>query len=148
MTNAETFNANYERQCQARKELGQINKTTIFDALAAAHIDLVLVTFDGEGDSGQIQDITASLKEQSVQLPDVKVKLLQAVWGKTEPDESESDIHEAIEMLCYDFLEDDHAGWENNDGAFGEFRIDVATRQVELEFNARYTDVFTEQHTY
>ena len=36
MTNAETWNANYERVQKARKELGQINKTAIFAALAAA----------------------------------------------------------------------------------------------------------------
>lgn len=110
MTNSETDLADHERQCRARKELGQINKSTIFAALAAADIDLVFVTFDGEGDSGQIHDITASCKEQTVPLPDIKVKLLQAVWGKTEPEASEVDLREAIETLCYDFLEDDHAG--------------------------------------
>lgn len=148
MTDAETFTKNYERQCEARRKLGQINKAAIFAVLAAADIDLVLVTFDGEGDSGQIQDITANRKDQPVPLPEVKVKLQQAVWGETEPQVSEVNLQHAIETLCYDFLEDDHAGWENNDGAFGEFRLDVAARQVELDFNFRYTDVFTNHLTY
>ena len=148
MTNAETWNANYERVQKARKELGQINKAAIFAALAAAGIELVLVTFDGEGDSGQIEDVTAGRNDQSVDLPDAKVTLLQASWDKADPDISEVDLREAIETLCYDFLEEDHGGWENNDGAFGEFRLDVAARTVELEFNFRYTDTFTTNLTY
>ena len=39
----------------------------MFDALATAGINTVIVTFDGEGDSGQIQDITA---DDSAQVPD------------------------------------------------------------------------------
>lgn len=148
MTNSETYAADYEHQCRARKELGQINKAAIFAALAAADIDLVFVSFDGEGDSGQIQDITAGRKEQSLPLPDVNVKLLQAGWGKTEPEASEVNLREAIETLCYDFLADDHAGWENDDGGFGEFRIDVLARSVELQINLRYVHTSTTNLTY
>jgi len=148
MTDAETWNANYERVQKARKELGQINKAAIFTALAAAGIDHVLATFDGVGDQGQIDDVTASRNEQPVDLPNVKVTLLQASWDKAEPDISEAGLREAIETLCYDFLEEDHAGWEINDGAFGEFRLDVAAMTVELEFNMRFTDTHTENLTY
>ena len=56
MNNTQTFMQNYEHHSQMRKELGQPNKTPIFDALSAAGITLVLVEFDGEGDSGQITD--------------------------------------------------------------------------------------------
>ena len=59
MNNLETTMSNYERHCQARKELGKANKAAIFDALAAANISLVSVEFDGEGDSGQIDNLTA-----------------------------------------------------------------------------------------
>ena len=61
---------------------------------------------------------------------------------------SESTLEEAIENLCYDYLEETHGGWENNDGGFGEFRIDVAKRTVELEFNGRFTDTCTSNHTF
>jgi hypothetical protein len=55
---------------------------------------------------------------------------------------------EAIEQLCYDFLEQEHGGWENNDGAFGEFTFNVAERTVELEFNGRFSDFTTSSHTF
>jgi hypothetical protein len=54
----------------------------------------------------------------------------------------------AIEILCYDHLEETHCGWENNDGAYGEFLLDVAERTVELEFHERYTATLTENHTF
>lgn len=148
MTDAETWNATSERVPKARKKLGQINKAAIFAALAAADIELVLATFDGVGDSGQIEEVTASRSERPVDFPDVKIKLLQASWNSAAPDATEAGLREAIETLCYDFLEEDHGGWENNEGAFGEFRLDVAARTVELEFHFRYVDTFTTHLTY
>jgi hypothetical protein len=35
-------------------------------------------------------------------------------------------LSEAIETLCYSYLEQEHGGWENNDGAFGTFELDIA----------------------
>ena len=148
MTNTETWNTNYERVQKARKELGQINKAVIFAALAAVGIELVLATFDGVGDQGQIGDVTASRNDQPADLPDAKVPLLQASWDKADHEISEVGLREAIETLCYHFIEEDHGGWENNDGAFGEFRLDVAARTVGLEFSFRYTDTFTTNLTY
>ena len=131
-----------------RKKLGQKNKAKIFAALAAAEIEFVLVTFDGGGDSGQIEDIAASRQQQPVPLPDVKVRLLQAVWGNARPKAVKATLRDAIEALCYDFLEEDNGGWENNGCAFGEFRLDVAARTVRLEFNARYVDTVTDGYRY
>src|SRR5580658_9636103 len=148
MNDSETGNVNYERQCCMRRELGRKNKAAIFAALAVTDIELVFVTFDGVGDSGQIEDITATRQEQPAPLPDVKIRLLQAVWGKAKPKASKVTLRDAVETLCYDFLEDDHGGWEDNDGAFGEFRLDVKARTVDLEFNSRFTDVSTSNHSY
>jgi hypothetical protein len=148
MSDSETIHDNYQRQCHIRKKIGPTNKATIFAALAAADIELVLVTFDGEGDSGQIEDVVASRRERPVSLPDVKIRLLQAVWGKSKPEASKATLRDAIESLCFAFLEEDNGGWENDGGAFGEFRLTVAARTVELEFNARFTDISTSNHSY
>ena len=50
-----------EQQERARRaeQLLAANKDALFDALAAAGIETVTVTFDGYGDSGQIEDIEA-----------------------------------------------------------------------------------------
>jgi len=57
-------------------------------------------------------------------------------------------LREAIETACYDFLTQEHAGWENNDGAYGEFTIDVAERKIELECNVRFCDSTCFTHTF
>lgn len=44
------------------------NKTALFDALAAANITVVVVTFDGYGDSGQIENIEAKAGDEIVTL--------------------------------------------------------------------------------
>jgi hypothetical protein len=69
-------------------------------------------------------------------------------WGTTEILTAQSTLETAIENLCYDYLGQTHGGWENNDGGYGEFRIDVAKRSIELEFNGRFTDTWTDNHTF
>ena len=41
--------------------------------------------------------------------------------------------------LAYDALSDLHGGWENNDGAYGEFVFDTAKRSISLAYYERYT---------
>jgi hypothetical protein len=41
-----------------------------------------------------------------------------------------------------------HGGWENNEGAHGTFEFDVANRTVSLEFNERFVDTTTYNHTF
>jgi hypothetical protein len=45
----------------------------------------------------------------------------------------------AVEELVYDLLSDTHSGWQDNDGAYGEFCIDARARAIHLEFNERFT---------
>jgi hypothetical protein len=55
-------------------------------------------------------------------------------------------LAEAIETLCYDLLRQTHAGWENNDGAFGDFTFDVPARTISLDHNDRYTAIESYTH--
>jgi hypothetical protein len=139
--------ASYDRYREALNKACQGNKAVVFDALAGANITHVHIDFDGEGDQGQIASVTAFRGEEEVQLPTTLVTLNQA-WGNPELGIMEEPLPRAIETLCYDYLEETNGGWENNDGAYGEFRLDVAERKVELEFKGRYTDIFTENHTF
>jgi hypothetical protein len=57
-------------------------------------------------------------------------------------------LPEAVEVLCYGYLEQEHDGWENNDGAYGEFCFDVHERTIALELHVRYTDTHSSDHTF
>lgn len=143
----ETISA-YERYREARSKLNASIKETVFVALAAEDITEVRVEFDGEGDSGQIHSITGYSGEKLIKLPSINVTIQRISYGDQKPYSTECSLTECIEELCYSYLEDEHDGWENNEGAYGEFCLDVATRSIELEFNGRITDIFAETHTF
>ena len=113
------------------------NKTALFDALAAAGITSVLVHFDGSGDSGQIEDIDATAGDQSAEIPNGNIMIAQVRWGEPNIQRTTLPVRDAIESLAYDFLEQTHGGWENNEGAYGEFTFNVAERTIALDFNQR-----------
>jgi hypothetical protein len=145
---------NYEYYQDACEEATLLNKTAVFDALSAAGITAVTVDFDGYGDSGQIQGITPFAGDASVELPKMSVAMRQISHafggGSTEAAETseEQSLFEAIEALCYDWLEERHGGWEIDDGSFGEFEFNVPARTIRLEYNGRITDVVTEHEEF
>ncbi len=119
-------------------ELRAVNKTAVFDALAAAGITIVVIAFDGYGDSGQIENVEAKAGEALVALPSGKVEIASAVWDQAELDRTAMTVYDAIERLVFDFLVMTHDGWENSDGAYGDFTFDVAERTITLDYNERY----------
>jgi hypothetical protein len=139
------FETDYARHKELRAKANEINKAVLFDALASTSVH---VEFDGEGDSGQINGVAAFRGDESATLPNTTIVIQTVPWRNAEMLSAHSTLEKAIENLCYDYLEQTHGGWENNDGGYGEFRIDVAKRSIELEFNGRFTDTWTDNHTF
>ncbi|MGE3989263.1 DUF6878 family protein [Pseudorhodoplanes sp.] len=124
------------------------NKTAVFDALARAGITRVEVTFDGYADSGQIEDVAAKTGDKDVALPPVSMELARAEWGSSDIVRTTHPMAEAIERLAYDFLRETHIGWENNEGAYGDFYFDVAERTITLNYNERVETSEYTQHVF
>ena len=133
----------------------------LFDTLAKTKVSSIEVTFDGCGDSGQIESIDytdskgkgideAYLNKTIVKGSattaymqyDEKTKLL--VDGKSK----EGNVKEIIEEICYDKLGASHGGWELNEGSYGTFYFDVSTRKVRLEYNERIEEVRTSEESF
>lgn len=113
------------------------NKDRLFDGLAAAGITQVTVTFDGAGDSGQIESIGAWSGETAVEFPATEIEYAALTSDDPEVEIRQLSLEDFVEQLAYDFLSDTHGGWENNDGAWGEFCFDAAARCIHLELNER-----------
>ena len=96
------------------------NKDRLFDGLTAAGITHVTVTFDGAGDSGQIESIGAWSSETAVDFPATEIEYAALTWDDPEVEMRKLPLEDVVEQLSYDFLSDAHGGWENNDGAWGE----------------------------
>jgi len=142
------FETTYARHKELCAKVNAVNKLVLFDALAPAGITTIHVEFDGEGDSGQIYGISPKADDQEAQFPATQITIQQIPWGQTEPTPSEFTLEAAVETLCYDYLEQEHGGWENNDGAYGEFIINVGERTIDLEFYSRYTDTEKYSHSF
>jgi hypothetical protein len=135
--------AKWQEDARIRREVIARNvaaaKITLFDILDSQGIVFVTVGFDGCGDSGQIDGILAYDDTGIVELPDVKLPSIDIEAADPEAARSNMSISDVIESLAYDLLADEHGGWENNDGAYGEFRFDTAVRTITLGYNERFT---------
>lgn len=98
--------------------------------LRAVGIICVEVHYDGVGDSGQIEFIEFYDKARRVPFPKCHVSLTE----------------EQIMDLFYDLSQVRHPGWENEDGAFGDFRWDVVSDELAHAHHDRYTDYQTTEH--
>ena len=147
MSDIDTIMEQYQNRAKALTEANTLNKVAVFDALANAGITSVTVTFNGGGDSGQIEDIRADAGDKAVALPDIQIEIQHALWeGKL--DRVETPFREAIEQLCFDCLSQEHCGWENNDGGSGDFLFHVEDRRIELDFCQFFTDSTQHLHTF
>lgn len=145
--------AEADRQWQAQRDreaaLLPLNKAALFEALAAGGIGSVVVAFDGSGDSGQIEDVTAIRDDdQQTELPTGIVAYREIGFDAAEPVVGMVTVRDVLEHLCYSFLNQTHDGWENDDGAYGEFTFDVATRSITLDYNERYTATESYAHQF
>jgi hypothetical protein len=115
------------------------NKERLFDGLTAAGITHVTVSFDGYGDSGQVESIAAYAGDAEVTFPKTQIAYAALTWDDPEVEMRALSLEDVVEQLAYDLLSDTHGGWENNDGAYGEFCFDASARCIHLEFNERFT---------
>jgi hypothetical protein len=145
---AAAWGAKQDAYNRLNAELFTHNKAALFEALAAASITSVVVNFDGYGDEGQIQNIEIEAAEQVSTLPDVQIEITCPVWDKAAPERSNVGLSAAIEHLVCLLLEKTHCGWQNNDGAYGDFIFDVPARTITLDYNERYTSSENFQHVF
>jgi hypothetical protein len=144
---AAIFAAHAERSARALT-LRPGNKDRLFEGLMAAGITHVTVAFDGCGDSGQIESIGAWSGETAFAFPATEIAYAALTWDHPEVEMRNLSLAEAVEQLAYDFLSDTHGGWENDDGAYGEFCFDAAARSIHLEFNERFTSSKLSAHDF
>jgi hypothetical protein len=138
----------HEEHCRRRAECRPANKEALFDALAAAGITRVIVRFDGYGDSGQVESIDPCVYDDLVELPDKQIDYVQPAENGQATIRRTIALQEAIETLAYEALEETHWGWMNNDGAFGDFEFDVASRTITLSYDERYVDTYHDEHVF
>jgi hypothetical protein len=124
------------------------NKTSLFDALAGARIDTVEVTFNGYADEGQIDGAVAHGEGGDTDLQSIRIEIARVEWGSQVVTRQTLSVKDAIEKLVHDLLEQTYSGWENNQGAYGDFLFDVTERSITLNFNERIETSELTQHVF
>ena len=115
------------------------NKRTLFAALTDAGIATITVTYDGYGDEGTMEPPEAlDANGTSVAIPAVEIEVQSTDCDALTVHLSRQPLAEALESVTYDMLEARHSGWENGDGASGEFTIDVGKRSIHLLHRDHY----------
>lgn len=139
------------RQIDIRSRL-EVNRRHLHKALKRLGAASVVVSYSGSGDSGQIDEVSVYRdKEQIKSEKNVSILVASSKW--TEADgwlervsAKRMAISAALEQFVYDWIESEHAGWENNDGASGECTITVASNEFILNHITYYTESESTEH--
>ena len=132
------YMADAERQRQNELATALTTLRMLCDPLTRLGVTAVTWSYDGSGDSGDIENMsfttaTASLSEKDFQ------KLCKQLTPAERKVLDKADLRNA----AWPFLP---RGFEINDGSFGEVTLDTATRRVRVENNERYTETnYSEQ---
>lgn len=126
------------------------NKEILFDLLEEKGIKTVNLTFEGSGDDGSMEESDLPKDVKKIFVEGCKIDN-GTVWnnGKSQKKyKNGAEVEEIVQSLCYEFLESLYGGWENNDGAYGDFTFDVGRRTIHLDFNERYTESKLYEHDF
>lgn len=118
-------------------------KDFVFDFLAKKNVEKFSVYFDGNGDSGQIEDIDLPEEVLEVVVQGVRIQNgMRSTSNGWEPIwEDAKTFRDVVDGLCYQLLEDNMDGWEIDEGSFGNFIFSVNDRKLKLEYNERIIDI-------
>ena len=118
------------------------NKEILMDILEREGVKEVTLSFDGSGDDGSIDDCDLPGNVAKIKVEGCKVSdgtIYSAGESETRW-KTNCTVNDLLQSICYEALESLYGGWENNDGAYGSFILDVKKRKITFEFNERYVE--------
>lgn len=112
-----------ERWRQEREENIATQRATLIHKLRALSVTSLTIQYDGYGDSGNVEDLTAEPNDITL------------------PDDLDLDIREFGWLLAYH----QHPGFEINEGGYGTLEWDIAADTINLDHADR---VIETNHSY
>ncbi|MGB3723075.1 MAG: DUF6878 family protein [Pacificimonas sp.] len=139
------WEAEQKVRMEQREQILTENRIAVFAKLKNARITMVNIEFDGCGDEGSVQSVSAHGAKGEMVIPEIEVDIGHAGYSGT-VSRSAMKLANAIEEIVYDILTIHHGGWENNDGAFGELVFDIDGGTISYQHHSRYTEVDTSSY--
>jgi len=124
----------------------------VLSVCKASNYAQIVVTFDGCGDSGQIEDMDFQFYDE-LAIPKHPATLSIGVFdvqegfehheGRWQPivKRKELTLADALETVTYDILDANIPGWEINEGTSGTITYDIDTGAIRCEFNERLVNI-------
>jgi hypothetical protein len=115
-------------------------------------IEFVSIEFDGSGDSGQIESVQIhpSDKDHVVDQYIPFIRFYQRYdggqWNIIE-ELKQVAFQDAFDDFAYSLLENNHGGWEINEGSYGEIIIN-ANGSGKIEYNQRVMETEFEESSF
>jgi len=143
----ESIWAGIQKENIALEARNKVNKDILFGILEKNKVESVFVLFDGFGDSGGVNSIEISPENLTPLLEETALGFVwdYQEWAVVNGEVPDINLRQAIETMCYDLLRFKHRGWENNEGAFGNFDFVVKHKKIKLEFNERSVSEYIDE---
>jgi hypothetical protein len=122
------YDANLAAYRVLSAKLRAANRNILFDALAAARISHVVVTFDRNDEDGEPIDILADVPSARLTAPPVTLTIAQ--WGLPDPIPLELSISHALERMAFNCLEQTYGTYDVDFSGPDTLIFDVATRLI------------------
>ena len=132
------------RQRQRAEEKAQKSQTlkAACPALASLGILHIVWSYNGEGDSGEIHDVTITGNGTA---PKTLNKLKATLTTAFDPDTCAKLDWDKLEDAVWQLIPD---GFENNDGGYGEVDLDTANSSIQVRHSQRVIDVEYEEENF
>lgn len=133
-----------DRATIGRKEAPKLMLAAICACAKLHGIATITISYDGSGDEGAIDGVTltGTAGEEGQQAPEIAMPNVPcSTWTVPYRGDAvaiESTFESALDDLGYELIAQNHAGWENGEGAFGEVIIDVEAGRATHDHNTRY----------
>lgn len=131
-----------EAATEQYRQLYLHNCATLVPILRQLGVEKVIVTFSGEGDSGQIDDVDVVPSLTSPPVVDLVVKRIAYNHGVNQVslETIQRPLLVALKYVVEDYLEWTGVNWYDNDGGYGEFVLDIEKDLMSMEVFQRYTE--------
>jgi hypothetical protein len=144
---AQTLLGSMKKVIDDARDRLKANRDRILSTLKELRATHVVVSYSGSGDSGQVDQVEVFRDKVELKATNPTAILVSSsTWSQENSRWDETTeirsipLEEALEDFVCDWLQAEHGGWENNDGASGECKIDVRDGQFVLAHTSYYTE--------
>ena len=124
-------------------------KTTLLTQLNLLGAKRVIVTFQGGGDDGQIDEVyMIDANDSYIDMPNDMIAWTTITYGNQQSEQTQTKLIDALEDLCSRALDNTGLDWYNNDGGQGNLVIDFKENPPSIKLNVGINHTTTDDYEY